>query len=131
MGHPLDHLLWASPEYLDEQYRAWQADPSSVGRELAAFFANGFESGHQAPRTGAPAFLIPRGGLPDGVDKNGIDAGIQIYDLVHTYREYGHLIANIDPLGLSPREHPFLELDEFELPHALYVRRLPAPAAKP
>jgi 2-oxoglutarate dehydrogenase E1 component len=30
--------------------------------------------------------------------------------LVHAYRELGHLVADLDPLGTSPREHPLLQL---------------------
>jgi 2-oxoglutarate dehydrogenase E1 component len=42
----------------------------------------------------------------------GGKAGPEIADLVHSYRELGHLVADLDPLGGSPREHPLLRLSE-------------------
>jgi hypothetical protein len=36
-----------------------------------------------------------------------------VADLVHSYRELGHLIADVNPLDRSPRRHPLLELGEF------------------
>jgi 2-oxoglutarate dehydrogenase E1 component len=33
--------------------------------------------------------------------------------LVEAYRNFGHLIADLDPLGHSERSHPFLELERF------------------
>ncbi|HUH00339.1 MAG TPA: 2-oxoglutarate dehydrogenase E1 component [Kofleriaceae bacterium] len=111
MPHALDGLLWSNPDYLDAMYRRWTEDPSSVDPGLARLFAQGTAAG-------PPAFLTPRGAVPQGVVRHALDPGIQIYDLIHTYREYGHLIADIDPLGRSPREHPFLSLDEFAFTEA-------------
>src|SRR5207302_11271047 len=41
--------------------------------------------------------------------------GVESADLVHSYRELGHLIANLDPLGHNRTTHPLLELSEFGL----------------
>jgi 2-oxoglutarate dehydrogenase E1 component len=67
------------------------------------FFA-GFDFAGRAGEAG--------GGRPHG----------RVYGLVTAYREFGHLIARIDPLGGSPTSHPLLELatvglDEAELDH--------------
>ena len=40
---------------------------------------------------------------------------MQIADLVHSYREMGHLVANLDPLGHNMTHHPLLELSEFHI----------------
>ena len=40
---------------------------------------------------------------------------MQIGDLIHSYREMGHLIANLDPLGHNIAHHPLLELAEFNI----------------
>ena len=40
---------------------------------------------------------------------------MQIGDLVHSYREMGHLVANLDPLGHNMNHHPLLELSEFNI----------------
>ncbi len=107
---PLDALLWNNPAYVDDLYRRYQRDPSAVDASWRAVFATlARDPSHRAP----PLFLTTSGGLPDGLRKESLEAGIQIYDLVHTFREYGHLIAQIDPLGRGATRHPFLDLGAF------------------
>ena len=92
----LDDLARANPEYVDALYRQFQRDPASVDERWALVFA-GYEFAAESvgPRPGEPC---PHDG---------------ILDLVHSYRELGHLVADLDPLGQSPRSHPLLRLDEF------------------
>ena len=52
--------------------------------------------------------------MPDGVEPPG-GLGVESADLVHSYRELGHLVANLDPLGHNRATHPLLELSEFSL----------------
>src|SRR5215208_4717161 len=42
----------------------------------------------------------------------------RVNDLIHAYRELGHFIANLDPLGHNRPNHPLLELDEFDMSSA-------------
>jgi len=44
--------------------------------------------------------------------------GPEVGNLVHSYRDLGHLIADLDPLGSSPRQHPLLRLEEFGIREA-------------
>src|SRR2546425_241590 len=82
-------LAPASPDPGAALYRESRRDPASVDDRWALVFA-GFDL---ALRDGAR----PGGSVPE---------------LVHAYRELGHLIADLDPLGGSPREHPLLRLSE-------------------
>ena len=88
---PLDEVVRANPAYVESLYRDWQRDPASVDERWALFFA-----GYDLARggTGAPS------------------RGPEIAELVHAYRELGHLVADLDPLGHSPRNHPLLQLEE-------------------
>ena len=109
----LDQLLWGNAEFLEALYKQYLADANSVAPEWANFFTT-FEAGSALRSPGqTPSFLTAKGGVPKGMPRSETSPGIQIYDLVHTYREYGHLIAQIDPLGRRPKEHPFLHLGEF------------------
>ncbi len=108
-------LALANKDYVAEQYRRWQDDPRSVDESWQLFFA-GFElagesqngsaaalaaeaaPAPQAPDTGPPAQLVP-------------DMGA--FDLVHSYRELGHLVAHLNPLAPKPVGHPLLEPEEF------------------
>jgi 2-oxoglutarate dehydrogenase E1 component len=101
----LDALL-QTPAFLDAAYARYAADPGSVSPDLAALFAE-----LSGAATGAQE------GRGDGAGISA-SAGIQIHDLVHTYRQFGHMAADLDPLGTSPRSHPSLELAQFELTEA-------------
>src|SRR6267378_5477232 len=86
---PFDEIARANPDYVDALYREYLRDPASVDERWTLVFA-GFDL---ALRDGAR----PGGSVPE---------------LVHAYRELGHLVADLDPLGGSPREHPLLRLSE-------------------
>jgi len=84
-----DEIARANPEYVDALYREYLRDPASVDEAWALVFA-GFDLA-----------------LRDGARSGG-----SIDELVHSYRELGHLVADLDPLGGSAREHPLLRLSE-------------------
>jgi len=86
---PFDEIARANPEYVDALYREYLRDPASVDERWALVFA-GFDLA-----------------LRDGSRHGG-----SIDELVHSYRELGHLVADLDPLGGSAREHPLLRLAE-------------------
>ena len=86
---PFDEIARANPEYVDALYREYLRDPAAVDEGWALVFA-GF----------------------DLALRDGTRVGGSIAELVHTYRELGHLVADLDPLGGSPREHPLLRLSE-------------------
>ena len=86
---PIDEIARANPQYIEALYQDYLRDPTSVDERWAMVFA-GYDL---AQRTGARP-------------------GPDIADFVHSYRELGHLVADLDPLGGSPREHPLLRLSE-------------------
>ena len=104
---PFDIVNRANAEYIDQLYARYQRDPRSVEPQWQAFFA-GFDSG--AARNQTPGGTNP--GEPP--HKEGtLTTGV--YDLVHSYRELGHFVAKLDPLGHDRPSHPLLNLSEFGL----------------
>jgi len=101
----IDSVTLANKDYVAEQYRRYKADPRSVGEEWALFFA-GFELG--ASSNGAAV-----GGVAAGVPAATSAPVIGVFDLVHSYRELGHLVADLNPLAPKPAGHPLLEPSEF------------------
>ncbi len=92
----LDFILRANPDYVEDLYRQYLRDPSSVGADWAHFFA-GFEYGADGrPATAAQA-----------------ERHLGVLDLIHSYRELGHLVADLNPLGNNATEHPLLASSEF------------------
>eukprot|EP01088_Endostelium_zonatum_P020649 TRINITY_DN770_c0_g1_i1.p1 TRINITY_DN770_c0_g1~~TRINITY_DN770_c0_g1_i1.p1 ORF type:complete len:1056 (-),score=245.70 TRINITY_DN770_c0_g1_i1:46-3213(-) len=119
-----------SANYLDEMYSAWEKNPSSVHVSWDVYFRNltaGVEPG-QAYR--APPTLHTYENQPDSAQvptrPANVVAGVQIKSgaaneediknsmrvllLIRSYQVNGHLLANLDPLGIKPRQQP-VELD--------------------
>ena len=107
----LDAVVLANKDYVAEQYRRYQADPSSVDEAWALFFA-GFELGAEGNGHGPEPSVTATGDVPDAAqEQETVAAGIT--DLVHSYRELGHLVAHLNPLAPKPAGHPLLEPEEF------------------
>ena len=92
-----DSLARANPGYVAEQFERYRRDPKSVDPEWRLVFA-GYE------------FAAESGAATDDAER-----AVGVLDLVHSYRELGHLVADLDPLGHNQKSHPLLELEEFGL----------------
>ncbi len=90
----IDFVQRENAGYIEEQYERYLRDPASVGKDWAQFFA-GFELGSS------------------GATLAAAEPTIGVFDLIHSYRELGHLVADLDPLGHIQQSHPLLELKEF------------------
>ncbi len=102
----LDFINGANAEYVEDLYHRFLQDPAAVDAQWALFFA-GFEmarGGNGAAAVVAPA-MAATAKLPAPV--------IGVFDLIHSFRELGHLVANLDPLGHNQVHHPLLEISEF------------------
>src|SRR5438105_2334486 len=111
-----DFVNRANAEYIDRLYEQYQRDPRSLDPTWQAYFS-GFEyaAGKHLKPTGTPATASasPAAGS-ERLEPHG-DASLGIFDLVHAYRELGHFVADLDPLGHNRASHPLLELGEFNL----------------
>lgn len=99
--HRSDFLNRANAEYIDELYERYQTDPSSVDEVWQAYF-KGFDDGDAH----SPAA------------SSGVSPSLGIHELVHSYRELGHFVARLDPLGRPRDEHPLLDLKRFGMSEA-------------
>jgi 2-oxoglutarate dehydrogenase E1 component len=101
---PLDELTRANPAYVASLYDDYRRDPRSVDPRWALLFA-GYDYGRAGGEVGGAGDRVPApapGGPP----------AVPVADIVHDFRELGHLVADLDPLGGSPREHPLLRPEE-------------------
>src|SRR5580765_5196537 len=99
----------ASKDYVAEQYRRWQEDPSSVDERWAIFFA-GFDLGADGNGNG---FAPGATEHPQAVVDTGEVRVLGVYGLVQGYRERGHTMADLNPLEPAPAANPDLDWDEF------------------
>ena len=118
----LDFLSRANADYVNDLYEQWRRDPDSVPDEWQLFFS-GVDAGAEG-RLGAEP-IAPPSPSPDAAPsvaqstpQRALTAGaseptLGALDLVHSYRELGHFIAELDPLGNNQSDHPLLHLSEF------------------
>ena len=85
-------------EFLDEQYRSFKNDPTSVPEDVRSFF-QGFDLALASST---------RVGAGERSEVSRFQA--QVDDLIHTYRVLGHTKASLDPFGREPSAHPALAL---------------------
>ena len=87
-----------SPQWLDEQYRLWQENPTALDEQWQAFF-KGFDLAQET----------------EFGDRNLAARNSAVDSLIYRYRDLGHLMACTDPLSPCPVENPLLALRAFEL----------------
>src|SRR5262252_9522924 len=100
MANRLDFIQRSNAAYIEEMYARYRSDPVSVPEEWALFFA-GFDLSEDPGRRPAPSRTTSG-----------------VYGLVHAYREFGHLIAHLNPLGGDLADHPLLDPRQFGLAEA-------------
>ena len=132
---PID-LNSSNASYVEALYQRYQADPASVDPEWATFF-QGFdygylraeeEEGEEGAAAAAPSRVPePAAPQPEPVPpapdllehaEHREHGDRDVIALVRAYRQWGHYIARLDPLGDDPDSHPLLELSEFGLTEA-------------
>ena len=83
-------------DYIENLFEQYQGDPQSVNRDWRLFF-DGVET----------VSRLERGAFSK--------KELSVYNLIQTYREDGHLKAQLDPLGLQEPKEGQMELSRFEL----------------
>ena len=100
-------------EYVEALYQQYLCDPDSLQLEWRYFF-KGFEFGFLRTEEQAPDAEMMK--APPGEERRyrqRTDKGVQA--LVQAYRQLGHFLAKLDPLGHNRESLPLLELSEFEI----------------
>ena len=101
-------------EYIEALYEQYQRDPSTLPEEWQHFF-RGFEFGFARSETASEP-------EPDQTTLQSIEEATEgllvlegVQALVQAYRQMGHFVARLDPLGYDRRSLPLLDLAEFGL----------------
>ncbi|KAL3282576.1 hypothetical protein HHI36_005752 [Cryptolaemus montrouzieri] len=110
-------LNGSSATYVEDMYNAWLADPSSVHASWDSFFRNSASGGigYQAPPSLAPlgrnevaatSFLPSLAGAAGApVSEKVIDDHLAVQAIIRSYQARGHLVAQLDPLGIMYADH--------------------------
>ncbi|MCK6569478.1 2-oxoglutarate dehydrogenase E1 component [Myxococcota bacterium] len=132
MPIPEGPLNGANLAFVESLFAAYLADPANVSPDWQAYFSSldGSRDIAFGPRRSAPGLFDRRRGTagpqaapwPASTPSDaGTDVAAQqdkVDQLVRAYRVRGHMLANLDPLGLPRPPHPELELDFYQLGEA-------------
>ena len=80
----------ANLSLIEDYFERWQNDPSSVDASWQIFF-EGFNLGRE-----------PQAATGDHLDLDAARAQAAVTRLIDAYREFGHYLADLDPLKLKP-----------------------------
>ena len=99
----MDISFAMNADFVDSQYQRWKSDPKSVDQDWQIFF-EGFELGVTGECRAA------------GIcEESQVLRQARVEQLIHRYRDVGHLLSCLDPLAACSTDHPLLELTGFEL----------------
>jgi|HubBroStandDraft_1064217.scaffolds.fasta_scaffold00082_18 2-oxoglutarate dehydrogenase E1 component len=107
-------LSGGNADFIEDLYEQFLKDPSAVDPTWAAYFGQlkgGAEVAHGPIRERLSARLkLPpaRGGTPGGESDGASAKQGAVSRLIQIYANRGHLIANLDPLGLEVRAKPYV-----------------------
>jgi 2-oxoglutarate dehydrogenase E1 component len=131
MGATRSELIRTTPlsgsnaDYVEAIYEQYVADPSSVSQSWREYFASlavaGGERSHRSIQNSiAERARLPRvAAAPDAASSTASAKQGAVSRLIQIYSNRGHLVAKLDPLGLTRRERPkVLDLDYFGLSEA-------------
>src|SRR5579863_6629355 len=114
-------LYGGNAEFLDALYEDYLTDPARVPEGWRRYFAQLMPAGGERAHGPLRAAIAQRaaaaaasGALPGSVASSARQAAVS--RLIQVWINRGHLLANIDPLGLMPRPRPqVLDLEYFGL----------------
>ncbi len=126
-------------EYVETLFAQWKADPLSVTAEWRDFF-RGFELGLAQPApsstptdngSASPVVFVTATTAPAPTHATPLERRVD--RLIEQYRSWGHLAANLDPLGTTRPFPPQLTLQSFGIEDAdlatlVTVDSLPLPS---
>ena len=114
------YVFKAHSSYIDEMYKQYQADPTSVEDGWRAFF-QGFEFGEDefSESNGALAATSSAG---QGLDPDEF----KVIGLINGYRRRGHLLSNTNPIRDRRDRRPHLDLEDYGLTKADLSRKFEA-----
>jgi 2-oxoglutarate dehydrogenase E1 component len=112
----MNYSLSLNADFLDSQYQKWKSNPENVSSDWRIFF-DGFELGSR-PEEACTGFC----------DKIELLKQFRVQELIHRYRDLGHIMTCLDPLERCPDTHELLALSSFELSERDLDRPFHSPA---
>jgi 2-oxoglutarate dehydrogenase E1 component len=99
-----EYLRSVNADYIDEVYARYLENPADVDESWRYFF-----DGVYLGEATALAEAAAKGPAMDWLGE------LKVYQLIHAYKNYGHLIAKVNPIYANPDSTPELALSAFGL----------------
>ncbi len=107
--HHFDYLKSINAEYIDELYTKYIEAPDSIDPSWRYFFDGIYLGEASVLAQEITTDLAPQAGT------GPLSEELKVFRLIQAYRNYGHLVANTNPLHAAPAQAPELDLSLFEL----------------
>jgi 2-oxoglutarate dehydrogenase E1 component len=110
------YLNGGNDAYLEELYETYLKNPAELSAEWQQYFNQLAHSSQDVSHADVRNYFLQIAKLPKTVAAQGVDSYHErqqekVVDLIAAYRSFGHLRANIDPLGLhKPGQNATLDL---------------------
>jgi len=106
----------ANPLVYEELYDKWRRDPQSVEASWRSYF-NSLDQ--QPSQSTSPPPILEKEVSVVFQPRKEAAAGppdVRVYNLIQAYRQFGHLMANVNPIALHPPQEPReLQLETYGL----------------
>ncbi|MGZ5189656.1 MAG: 2-oxoglutarate dehydrogenase E1 component [Flavisolibacter sp.] len=109
------YITQSHPAYIESLYNDFLKDPQSVDPEYRKFF-EGFDFALSSGINGTPVNgTTATATAPAQVDATQLNKEFSVYNLIHAYREKGHLVAKTNPIRERKNRGANLDLQYFGL----------------
>jgi 2-oxoglutarate dehydrogenase E1 component len=98
----------AHPQYIDQMYKSWLSEPTSVESDWQAFF-KGFDFALSASNGNGAAVSTSNGAATN------LNKEFGVIGLIHGYRDRGHTLSTTNPLKPRKDRKPRLDLADYGL----------------
>jgi len=98
------YLSNAHPEYIENLYKQYRENPDSVDTEFRKFF-DGFD------------YAIDND-ADQKFSNSNVEEELRVVLLIQAYRNYGHLIADTNPIRQRKDRHAYLNIEDYNLTSA-------------
>ena len=113
------YITNSHPAFIEETYKAFLQDPSSVDPDLKKFF-EGFDFAVSSGHAGTGAATSATASATTATNASGVDwqKEINVYRLILGYRNRGHLLSKTNPIRPRKDRQANLDLSYFSLSDA-------------
>lgn len=106
------YVFNAHPSFIDQMYKKYLSDPSSVEDGWRTFF-QGFDFGNHTPSNGHSLAVDAATSVAQPYEKE-----FGVMSIIHGFRDRGHLLSTTNPIMTRRDRKPYLDITDYGLQEA-------------